>query len=80
MSIKDDDHGDDGSRDRDDLALCTYIVKILLVTKMDIPDVDLTDVLDDDLAQCCGSSGPVDLFNWGLYSGDLHNRSNGIVF
>ena len=51
----------------------------LLVTKMDIPDVDLTDVPDDDLAQRCGSSGPVDLFNWGLYSGDLHNRSNGIV-
>ena len=72
MSIKDDDHGDDGDRDRDDLALCTYIVKILLVTKMDIPDFDHADVLDDDLAQRCGSSGPVDLFNWSLYSGNLH--------
>ena len=75
MSIKDDSDGDDGDRDRDDLALCTYIVKT-----MDIPDFDHADVLDDDLAQRCGSSGPVDLFNWGLYSGDLHNRSNGIVF
>ena len=55
-------------------------MKILLVMTTDIPDVDHADVLDDDLAQRCGSSGPVDLFNWGLYSGDLHNRSNGIFF
>ena len=54
-------------------------MKILLVMTTDIPDVDHADVLDDDLAQRCGSSGPVDLFNWGLYSGDLHNRSNGII-
>ena len=47
-------------------------MKILLVMTTDIPDVDHADVLDDDLAQRCSSSGPVDLFNWGVYSGDLN--------
>ena len=47
-------------------------MKILLLMTTDIPDVDQADVLDDDLAQCCGSCGPVDLFNWGVYSGDLN--------
>ena len=72
MSINDEDHGDYGDDDCDDLEQCTYIMKILLVMTTDIPDVDHADVLDDDLAQRCGSSGPVDLFNWSLYSGNLH--------